>query len=60
MILACLWSGVVYIAGAISGVYLREHDVLTVADIRKAADKLIASAPTIHPSKTVPDTQTNN
>ena len=58
MILSLIWSAAVYAAGTVTGVYLREHNVVTVADIRQAADKLIAAAPSVSPRTNVPEQQT--
>ena len=57
MILSLILSGASFVTGIVTGVYMREHDMLTVADIRSAADRLIAAAPKLSPNPETPTVQ---
>jgi len=43
MIGTFLISGATYIFGVVNGIYLREHNVVTVADVQQGIDKLVAT-----------------
>jgi len=52
MILTLLASGASYIAGVVSGVYLSEHKMLTMVDVKQSAVNLVASARKLTSTKT--------